>query len=156
MLEGALDEDDDALEQAADGETSDEGAGADADTDDADAPGDEDGALDVAAQGAGAAAPSAHERRLARMAARIARMEEANMGEREWFLRGEAGAGARPPPGPVMHSAGAPRASARRASAHRSGRAHAVVGAWAAAHTPALAARRADGLPAAGDASGLG
>ena len=96
MLEGALDEDDDALEQAADGETSDVGAGADADTDDADAPGDEDGALDVAAQGAGAAAPSAHERRLARMAARIARMEEANMGEREWFLRGEAGAGARP------------------------------------------------------------
>jgi len=132
MLEGALDEDDDAPEEVADGETSDEGAGADADADDADAPGDEDDAPDGAAPGAsggGAAALSAHERRLARMAARIARMEEANMGEREWFLRGEAGAGARPPPGPVMHSAGAPRASARRASAHRRGRPRAVAGA---------------------------
>lgn len=44
--------------------------------------------------GAAGAALSTHERRLARMAARIARMEEENMGEREWFLRGEAGAGA--------------------------------------------------------------
>ena len=44
--------------------------------------------------GAARAALSTHERQLARMAARIARMEEANMGEREWFLRGEAGAGA--------------------------------------------------------------
>ena len=43
---------------------------------------------------AAGAALSTHERRLARMAARIARMEEENMGEREWFLRGEAGAGA--------------------------------------------------------------
>ncbi|KAK9835328.1 hypothetical protein WJX81_002321 [Elliptochloris bilobata] len=54
------------------------------------------GAGKAAGGGAAGAALSTHERRLARMAARIARMEEANMGEREWFLRGEAGAGSRP------------------------------------------------------------
>ena len=65
------------------------------DEDEADMEEDAGGAEAPGAAGAEGAGLSAHERRLARMAARIARMEEANMGEREWFLRGEASAGAR-------------------------------------------------------------
>ncbi|KAK9823286.1 hypothetical protein WJX72_001624 [[Myrmecia] bisecta] len=39
---------------------------------------------------------SAHERRLQRMQQRIERLQEAAMGEKDWFMRGEADAGARP------------------------------------------------------------
>lgn len=80
--EGALGEDASEVEEEGTDEGEREDAGAAAE------PG-------SAQRGGGAsAALSTHERRLARMAARIARMEEENMGEREWFLRGEAGAGA--------------------------------------------------------------
>ena len=37
---------------------------------------------------------SKHERRQARMRARIAALEEANMGDKDWFMRGEAKGGA--------------------------------------------------------------
>ena len=40
---------------------------------------------------------SAHERRMARMAERARRLEEENLGEKEWFMRGEAGAREIPP-----------------------------------------------------------
>ena len=40
---------------------------------------------------------SAHERRMARMAERARRLEEENLGEKEWFMRGEAGARETPP-----------------------------------------------------------
>ena len=39
------------------------------------------------------AAQSKHERRQARMRARIAALEEANMGDKDWFMRGEAKGG---------------------------------------------------------------
>lgn len=45
------------------------------------------------------AAQSKHERRQARMRARIAALEEANMGDKDWFMRGEAKGGARWPYG---------------------------------------------------------
>ena len=38
---------------------------------------------------------SAHERRMQRMAERARRLEQQNVGEKEWFMRGEAGSGAR-------------------------------------------------------------
>ena len=38
---------------------------------------------------------SAHERRMQRMAERAQRLEQQNVGEKEWFMRGEAGSGAR-------------------------------------------------------------
>lgn len=37
---------------------------------------------------------SAHEQRVARMAQRARRLEEENMGEKDWFMRGETKAGA--------------------------------------------------------------
>ncbi|CAK0787054.1 hypothetical protein CVIRNUC_010270 [Coccomyxa viridis] len=39
---------------------------------------------------------SAHERRMQRMAERAQRLEQQNVGEKEWFMRGEAGSGVRP------------------------------------------------------------
>ena len=51
-----------------------------------------------------AQALSAHERRLQRMAERARKLEEQNVGEKEWFMRGEAGSGAQPSacvPGPA-------------------------------------------------------
>ncbi|EIE20541.1 Mpp10-domain-containing protein, partial [Coccomyxa subellipsoidea C-169] len=39
---------------------------------------------------------STHERRMARMAERVQALEAQNMGDKEWFMRGEAKAGARP------------------------------------------------------------
>ena len=38
---------------------------------------------------------SAHERRMQRMAERAQHLEQQNVGEKEWFMRGEAGSGAR-------------------------------------------------------------
>ena len=38
---------------------------------------------------------SAHERRMQRMAERAQRLEQQNVGEKEWFMRGEAASGAR-------------------------------------------------------------
>ena len=43
-----------------------------------------------------ARALSAHERRMQRMAERARRLEEQNVGEKEWFMRGEAGSGVQP------------------------------------------------------------
>ena len=48
--------------------------------------------------GAGAGGLSKHQRRTAAMQARIAAMEAAAVGDKDWFLRGEAQAGAPPPP----------------------------------------------------------
>lgn len=51
-----------------------------------------------------ARALSAHERRLQRMAERARKLEEQNVGEKEWFMRGEAGSGVQPSacvPGPA-------------------------------------------------------
>lgn len=39
---------------------------------------------------------SAHERRVARMAERARKLEEENLGEKQWFMRGEAKAGVQP------------------------------------------------------------
>ena len=36
---------------------------------------------------------SAHERRMARMRERVAKLEASSLAERDWFLRGEANAG---------------------------------------------------------------
>lgn len=55
----------------------------------------------LAGAGVAAAAPdqapaklSSHERRMARMAERARALEAQNMGDKQWFLRGEANAGA--------------------------------------------------------------
>ena len=64
---------------------------------DADMPS-EDDEEDGAASGREPAAPqSKHERRQAALAARIAALEAANMAEKDWFMRGEAKAGASSP-----------------------------------------------------------
>ncbi|BDA50529.1 probable U3 small nucleolar ribonucleoprotein protein MPP10 at C-terminar half [Coccomyxa sp. Obi] len=46
--------------------------------------------------GAGAGPLSTHERRMARMAERVRALEAENMGDKDWFMRGETSAGARP------------------------------------------------------------
>lgn len=48
---------------------------------------------DEAGPGADRAGLSQHERRQARLQERIARLEAENIGEKDWFLKGEAGAG---------------------------------------------------------------
>ena len=49
----------------------------------------------VSMQGAGSGeAMSAHERRVARMAERARALEAQNLVQKDWFMRGEAGAGA--------------------------------------------------------------
>lgn len=45
---------------------------------------------------------SAHERRMQRMAERARRLEEQNVGEKEWFMRGEADSGNKHPLCPIM------------------------------------------------------
>ena len=44
-------------------------------------------------RGEGGGKLSAHERRLARVADRARQLEEANIREKDWFMRGEAAAG---------------------------------------------------------------
>ena len=56
-----------------------------------------------------AGAVSAHERRMARMAERTRRLEEENLGEKEWFMRGEAGAREIPPHACLPPSEGTPK-----------------------------------------------
>ena len=46
-----------------------------------------------AEEAGGLSTMSAHERKVARMAERASKLEEENMGEKQWFLRGEARAG---------------------------------------------------------------
>lgn len=43
--------------------------------------------------GAGAGPLSTHERRMARMAERVRALEAENMGDKDWFMRGETSAG---------------------------------------------------------------
>ncbi|KAK9804045.1 hypothetical protein WJX73_007735 [Symbiochloris irregularis] len=84
------------LREAADGEAADEdGCDSDALADGRYGPGASlAGTSDAKAKDLESMTP--HERRMARMAERVKTLEEANMSEKAWYLRGEAGSGARP------------------------------------------------------------
>ncbi|CAL8464926.1 g4461 [Coccomyxa elongata] len=94
---------DDPDERSGDADADDIGAdhGDNLDLDDDDE--DEDGLLgepsvpeDRRDTGAGAGPLSTHERRMARMTERVRALEAENMGDKDWFMRGETSAGARP------------------------------------------------------------
>lgn len=68
--------------------------GSDAEDDEDDDEDEDDEGEDAeAAAGGRVSAQSKHERRQARMRERIAALEEANMGDKDWFMRGEAKGG---------------------------------------------------------------